>query len=148
MRTRGRVERGGAAAAAPDYSDHRQWIAQTRRREREQLEAAAERFARRGSMHIADLVGLDETEFDLLLSLLDEALVARRAADGSHSTRTGDGRLDLVLRRPPPEDSALVLLRTPRGLLRCCNYRVEVVRVGHAARAARTVRAAPTGAVG
>jgi uncharacterized protein (TIGR02677 family) len=142
VRSRGRASRAGRAAAVPDYSGQRSWIAQCRRREREQLEAAVARFADRGALRLSDIAELEEAEFDLLLSLLDEALVAPRADDGSHTTRTSDGRLKIVLRRPRPDDDDEVTLKTPRGLLRCRNYLVEVKQT------ARTAHTASKGVAG
>lgn len=137
IRARGRVSQGGRAAVVPDYTDQRMWIAQTRRRERAQIDAAVDRFSQRGVMRLSDMAELDATEFDLLLSLLDEALVAPRSADGSQSTRTGDGRLNVVLSRPPAHETAHVSIRTSRGQLRCLDYRIEVRRVDLSVRETR-----------
>jgi hypothetical protein len=64
-------------------------------------------------------------ELDQLLSLLDEALSARRSADGARRARTADGRLEIALRLPA-DDRPWVVLKTPSGRLRCRDYRLEV----------------------
>jgi uncharacterized protein (TIGR02677 family) len=125
LRARGTVSRAGRPAAAADHQASRVWIAQRQRREREQLDMAQRRFAGRGELHLSDLVEVSATELDLLLALLDEALGTPRAADGSRSTRTADGRLTVTLRLPDKR-AAWVELTTPRGRLRCRDYRIEV----------------------
>jgi len=127
LRTRGSVSHAGRPAAAADHALSRQWIAQKRRREREQLQQALVRFAGRGEISMSDLATLDAAEFDLLLALLDQALAAPPAReDGRRSTRSTDGRLVISLRPPPPGATALVRLQAPAGDLHCLDYRLEV----------------------
>jgi uncharacterized protein (TIGR02677 family) len=125
LRTRGQISNAGRAAPAADHTQSKQWIAQHRRRERAQIDAAIRRFAGRGTLRLSDVAELDTAEFDLLLALLDEALGTRRREDGARTTRTRDGRL-LVTLYPPGERDARVTLSTPRGRLRCMDYRIEV----------------------
>ncbi len=125
LRARGRLSRAGRPAAAPDHGAGRAWIAQRQRREREQLASAQRRFAGKGEMCLSDLAEISSAELDLLLALLDEALASPRRADGSRITRTADGRLTVVL-RPPDDPEAWTELSTPRGRLRCRDYRIEV----------------------
>jgi len=79
-------------------------------------------------VRLSDLARLDAAELDQLLALLDEALGAPREADGTHRVRTADGRLDLVLRRPPG-DRPWVVLVTPLGRLRCRDYLLEIAPI-------------------
>ncbi len=125
LRTRGAVLRSGRPPPASDFSDGRTWMAARRRRERAQVEEAMARFAGRGSVRLSDLAELDASEFDQLLALLDEALTAPRAADGSRRARSADGRLDVLL-QPPASGRAWVTLRTPSGRLRCLDYELRV----------------------
>lgn len=125
LRTRGAVLRSGRPPPASDFSDGRTWMAARRRRERAQVEEAMARFAGRGAVRLSDLAELDASEFDQLLALLDEALTAPRADDGSRRARTVDGRLDVVL-RPPAGGRAWVTLHTPSGRLRCLDYELRV----------------------
>ena len=112
------------ASPIPDHAERRRWIAETRRREREQVEAAMRRFEGQASVRISDLNELNDAEFDLLLTLLDETLTMPAAPDGSRRTKTRDGRL-LVTLTPPP-DGQTVRLLTPRGRLLCLDYALSV----------------------
>jgi len=126
LRTRGALSHAGRPAAAPDYTFTRQRLAQKCRRERQQVERAQARFAGRGELSMADLATLDPAQFDLLISLLDQALASGRRRDGSRSTVSSDGRLRIALRPPPPVERGLVRIVTQTGDLYCLNYRLEV----------------------
>jgi uncharacterized protein (TIGR02677 family) len=126
LRSHGRVTRVGRTAAAADYSGAREWLAQVRRRERQQLEGALRRFRGVGPLWLREIATLDEAEFDLLLALLDEALSTARGPNGVRRTQTADGALVVTLTPPAPADDEEVVLRTPRGRLRCRNYRLDV----------------------
>jgi uncharacterized protein (TIGR02677 family) len=125
LRTHGAVSRLGRAPPALDFADGRTWMAARRRRERAQLAEAMARFAGRGAVRLSDVAELSPAELDELLALLDEALTAPRAPDGTRRARTADGRLDVVL-RPPAADRAWVTLATPSGRLRCLDYELQV----------------------
>jgi uncharacterized protein (TIGR02677 family) len=140
LRTHGATSSAGRPSPAQDYSADKQWIAQVRRREREQLAAAMRRFAGHGRLDLRAIERLDSAEFDLLLSLLDQALGAPRGEDGTRRARTADGRLLVVLQPPAPDDVDVVTLGTPRGRLRCRNYRIEVMDAFPAAAAGTRAR--------
>lgn len=123
LRSHGRVSRAGRTPKAADHSDERRFLAARARRERAQVEAAVARFAGQ-VLRVSDLVELDAHEFDLLLSLLDTALIAARDREGQRATRTADGRLEVVL--TPPDDGATCELTTGAGRLRCTDYLVAV----------------------
>jgi len=125
LRTRGSVYRSGRPPPVLDFGAARDWMAVRRRRERAQVEAALGRFTGRGVVHLSDLGALETAELDQLLALIDEALSARRAGDGTRRARTADGRLEVLLRLPPT-DRPWVALETPAGRLRCRDYRLEV----------------------
>lgn len=122
LRTHGRTPRTGRFPRAADHSEARTWLGARVRRERRQLEAALERF-RPGPVHLSDVATLDPAAFDLLLELLDTALTAPRAPDGTRATTTADGRLRVALR--PPADGATCRIETPSGALCCPDYAVE-----------------------
>ena len=144
LRTHGSSSAAGRAAPAQDYSADKQWIAQMRRREREQVAAATRRFAGHGCVDFRAIERLDAAEFDLLLSLLDQALGAPADPGGVRQVRTADGRLLVTLHPPATDaDAATATIDTPRGRLRCRNYRIEV---RDAFAAARSVRAQEGGA--
>jgi hypothetical protein len=89
-------------------------MAALRRRERAQVEAAMTRFAGRGPVLLSSLAELDAAEFEQLLALLDEALAAPRAEDGSRQARTVDGALEVVL-VPPAGERSWVSLAPPQA---------------------------------
>lgn len=124
LRTHGAVSRSGRPPPALDFADGRAWLAAVRRRERAEVEAALGRFAGRGPLRLSALGALEADELRILLALLDEALVAPRAADGARRARSADGRLEIALR--PPPHPAWVSLDTPAGRLRCLDYQLEV----------------------
>lgn len=124
LRSHGRVSHGGRTPRAADHSRERSFLAARARRERAQVEAAVARFAGQ-TLRLSDLVELAEHEFDLLLSLLDTALVTPRDDGGRRTTRTADGRLEVTL--TPPGDGEVCEVETAAGRLRCADYLVEVV---------------------
>jgi uncharacterized protein (TIGR02677 family) len=125
LRTRGDTSNSGRPSPAADHTRQKEWIAQRRRRERAQLEAALARFAGRGPLSFSDLVSLDAAELELLLGLLDETLSAPREADGTRRARTADGRLSVTL-KPPAAGEGLAAVATPLGVLRSLDYRIVV----------------------
>jgi uncharacterized protein (TIGR02677 family) len=130
LRRRGSVVRTGRPSPVPDRTDDKRWIAQRRRREREETEAALARFAGCGPLRLSQLVELGAVEFDLLLALLDEVLSAPRGPASARRARTRDGRLEILLADPPEEETEpSVEIRTPRGLLRCRDYRLTVAEL-------------------
>jgi len=127
LRTHGTVTRPGRPPPALDFSDGRAWLAALRRRQRGEAEAALARFEGRGPLRLSALGAISEAELAQLLALLDEALSAPPAADGSRRARTADGRLEIGLRRPERED--WVTVEAPAGRLRCLDYELEVAAV-------------------
>ena len=126
LRVHGNVSKAGRPSQASDHSQEKQRIAELRTRERAQLEFAMERFAGQEDLRLSDVVSLDGAQFDLLLSLLDEALSNSRGPDGTRRAKTADGRLLVVLRQPDEPNSAPVSISTPRGRLTCLDYRITV----------------------
>jgi uncharacterized protein (TIGR02677 family) len=127
LREKGSIGGAGRPAPARDHAGTRQWIAQKRRREREQLLLASKRFAGHGAISFREIASLDDLELDVLLSLLDEVLGRPMGQGGIRETRSADGRWLIRLEPPEPGDTELVSLLTPRGRLRCRNYRITVV---------------------
>ena len=123
LRTKGAVSAAGQAGAAPDHAATRAWIAQKRRREREQVDAAIARFA--GQALTFGLVGkLSAAEFDLFLALLDQALAAPAGPDGVREVESSDGRLRIRLRPAATETPATI--ETPAGFLVAPDLGLEV----------------------
>jgi len=129
LRTRGSTSNAGRPSPAADHGRAKEWIAQCRRRERARVEAALARFAGRGPLAFADFGSLDAAELELLLALLDEALSAPRAPDGTRCARTADGRLRVTL-HAPADGIGRAAIATPEGRLRCLDYRIDVEEIG------------------
>ncbi len=127
LRQRGAAIRLGKSSPIPDLSGEKRWIAEIRRREREQVEGALARFAGGGLIQMRQIATLDLAEFDLFLGLLDEILSAPRQTGGLRKTRTRDGRFDLLLTEPASTGrETLVEIVTPNGRLRCRDYQLTV----------------------
>jgi uncharacterized protein (TIGR02677 family) len=126
LRSHGSVSIAGRPSKAQDHALTRQWIAQKRRREQNQLRAAERRFAGRGELRVSGLATLDANEFDVLLALLDEALASAPGPIGERNARTSDGRFLITLVPPPATERALVHLDVPSGRLHCLDYRIRV----------------------
>jgi uncharacterized protein (TIGR02677 family) len=131
LRRRGQVYRVGRPSPVPDRSGEKQWMAERLKRERAQVEAARKRFAGRGELLMSDIARLDAVEFDLLLELLDEVLTSSKDADGQRCAKTRDGCLDVRLSEPTGKEE-MVEIVTPRGILRCRNFRITVTEAGGA----------------
>lgn len=130
LRSHGAVSQAGRAAALPDHSGGRAWIANQRRRERAVAEAALARFVGRGPMLLSSLRGLRGDELIAFLSLLDE-LMAIGATPGANvqSARTADGRFELSFRRM---GDAWAEIETEHGTIRCREAELTVAPVEHA----------------
>lgn len=133
LREKGRSATTGRAGAVPDRSEARRWLEYLRRKEREQMERAVQRFEGKGPLSIEDIGKLEVEEFDLFLRLLDQALGAPRDEQDVRSVMSLDGQLQVRLH--PPAGRDLVCLPTAHGVLRVRNYRIEVER---------TMKARPT----
>lgn len=137
LRSFGHLSHAGRPPAARDHSNEKQWIAARRRREREALEAAYERFLGSEYTCISDLATLTEPELDALLLLLSDAMAAPRDQDGIRRARTADGRYQVSLKIPPESDTHQVAVMTPRGWLRCRDFGIRLeARPGHVRKAA------------
>jgi uncharacterized protein (TIGR02677 family) len=126
LRSRGALSHAGRPAPARDHTFSKQWIAQRRRQERLQVEAALRRFVGRNQLRMSDIAALDASAFQVLLGLLDQALAASRDGDGRRESRTSDGRLLITLDPPLTADDSWVTLETPDGALCCRNYAITV----------------------
>lgn len=126
LRSHGHLSHAGRPPAARDHSSDKEWIAAQRRRERALREAAYQRFLHSDYVCISDLATLDEPELDALLSLLGDVLAAPRDRDGVRKVRTADGRYQVSLKVPSDSDDAMVLVITPRGMLRCRDHRIRL----------------------
>lgn len=131
LRTRGAVSTAGSAAAVPDHEATRVWLAQKRKRERAQIDRAIARFAGR-AMTFGEVGSLSSAEFDLFLSLLDQALAATRDPDGVRTTESSDGRLRIRLLPAPADGPGWATIETPAGFLVSPNLRIELEELGGA----------------
>ncbi|MBC6466732.1 TIGR02677 family protein [Actinomadura alba] len=98
LRTSGHYQRRGGASKIVDRSKQRERLAVQVAAEREQTEAAKARLATGAPTRLSELGALDRQEFGLFLRLLGDALAAGPPGpDGTITTRTGDGALEISL---------------------------------------------------
>ncbi|MEV3961214.1 TIGR02677 family protein [Nocardia sp. NPDC050193] len=128
LRSAGRTERIGRTAALRDVAAVRAARAARATAERAQLEAAWDMLDTGGVVRLSTFGALDHEVFERLLDLLGRALGNSPDSDGARRGRTGDGRVEIVLRAPP--DPATTTLTTPRGVFRGPDYLVEISAPG------------------
>ncbi|HRI50679.1 MAG TPA: TIGR02677 family protein [Pseudomonadota bacterium] len=126
LRSHGQLSHTGRPAAVRDHSSDKQWVAACRRRERELRERAFQRFTAPAPICVSDLGVLEDSELDAFLLILAEGLSAARDRNGTRRARTPDGRYIVTLEPPPDADREMVMIVTPRGRLRCRDYRIRV----------------------
>lgn len=128
LRSHGQHSHAGRPTAVRDHSSDKLWIAACRRRDRELREKAFQRFLAPEPISVSELAVLEDGELDAFLVILGEGLSAARDGAGVRRARTPDGRYIVTLELPPEADREMVILVTPRGRLRCRDYRIRVER--------------------
>jgi hypothetical protein len=93
--------------------------------EREQLAQLLARLRVGSDLRISELHTLHPVELEHLLTWIARAFSQRRAADGSRTATSADGRT--TLRLTPPADSARTRIQALHGQLDAPDYRIEVV---------------------
>lgn len=93
--------------------------------EREQLARLLERLRAGSELRISELHTLHPVELEHLLTWIARAFSQRRAADGSRTATSADGRT--TLRLTPPADGARTQIRAIHGRLNAPDYRIEVL---------------------
>jgi uncharacterized protein (TIGR02677 family) len=93
--------------------------------ERRQLARLLERLRAGSELRMSELHTLHRVELEHLLSWIARAFTQRRAADGSRTATSADGRT--TLRLAPPGDGARTRVQAIHGQLDCPDYRIEVL---------------------
>ena len=125
LRRTGSYERRGRPNRVVDREDGRRRLRELAARELAETTAARARLATDGPVRLSDLDELDPIEFALFLSLLGEALAARRTGQRRVVATTADGTTEI--RMTMLEGDALAEIRTPAGVLRGPDHLVEIV---------------------
>ena len=135
LRSAGRTERFSRTGRVRDVAVVRAERAERARSERAELEAAWSHLDTGGPIRLSAFGRLDHAVFERLLDLFGRALSGAPGPAGVRRAVTSDGRVEIVLRRPP--DGATAVLTTPRGRFAGPDYEVEITAPG--VRAARRV---------
>jgi uncharacterized protein (TIGR02677 family) len=134
LRRTGSYERRGRPNRVVDRTDGRRLLAERAAAEAEQTAAARARLAIGRPIRLGQLGELEPDAFRLFLSLLGEALSARRPGDREVRTTTADG--SLMVRMVPISNPPLVEVPTAAGVFRGPDHVIEIVDLTDAARAA------------
>lgn len=143
LRRTGSYERSGRPNQVIDRSAAKAMLALRVRQQAEQVDAARRRLATDGEVELRHLAGLDSTAFGLFLTLLGDALVARRPGQRNVRTASSDGTMSIEL--SALDGGETVGLVTERGTLWGPNH---LVRITDLAAAARTGTARGDGSPG
>jgi len=131
LRRTGSYERRGRPNRVISRADGRRRLAERAAAEAEQTAAARARLAIGRPIRLGQLGQLEPDAFRLFLSLLGEALSARRPGDREVRTTTADG--SLMVRMVPIGNPLLVEVRTAAGVFRGPDYVIEIVDLTEAA---------------
>ncbi|WP_156893570.1 TIGR02677 family protein [Actinokineospora enzanensis] len=125
LRKHGPKATTGRPAGVGDPKAAKRKLAARRAGEQAVVDAAVALFVRQSPVRMSALPCLADNELDLLLGCLNVVLAARPDAHGLRRGRTGDGRLDIVLRRGSSRRGATV--RTQRGDLAMEDFELTVI---------------------
>lgn len=125
LRATGQYQRRGGPVRIRDRSAAREHLARQVAAERDQTQAARRRLATGRATRLSELGALGDGEFRLFLRLLGEALAAGPPGqDGTVSTRTSDGTMEIVLR--PLDSGPLAEIVTDDGVLRGPDHEIVI----------------------
>lgn len=124
LRRTGSYERRGRANRVANREEGRLLLARLAASQTEQTAAARARLATGRPTNLGDLGELDRDAFGLFLSLLGDALSARRPDRREVLTTTVDGTLGVRLLALP--DAAPVEIHTPAGVFRGPDHVIEI----------------------
>lgn len=124
LRRTGSYERSGRPNQVIDRSADRAMLALKVRQQAEQIAAARRRLATDGEVELRALAGLDSTAFGLFLTLLGDALVAKRPGERQVRTASSDGTMSIEL--SALDGGEPVGLVTERGTLWGPNHLVRI----------------------
>lgn len=124
LRRTGSYERSGRPNQVVDRSAARAMLALRVREQAEQIAAARRRLSTDGEVELRALAGLDSTAFGLFLTLLGDALVAKRPGERHARTASSDGTMSIEL--TALDSGEPVGLTTERGTLWGPNHLVRI----------------------
>ena len=124
LRKTGAYERRGKPNQVRDRSAERELLRRRAEREAAETTAARQRLHTSGPTLLSDLDVLDPRAFRLFLSLLGDALAARRPGDTEVKTTTSDGTMEVRLSLVP--DGGTATLRTADGILTGPEHIIEI----------------------
>jgi uncharacterized protein (TIGR02677 family) len=127
LRKTGSYERRGRPNRVIDRRRERQLLAERAAAEADQTAAARARLVSEHPVRLSQLRDLDANAFALFLSLLGQALSARRPDEPEIRTTTGDGSLEVLL--TPLAGAGLVEVRTAQGIFRGPDHLLHIIDV-------------------
>ena len=127
LRKTGTYERRGQPNQVRDRSADKEFLRRQAEREAAETAAARRRLGTARPTLLSDLDVLDPRAFRLFLTLLGDALAARRPGDSEVTTLTRDGGLEVRLSLVP--DGGTATIRTADGLLSGPEHVIEITDV-------------------
>jgi uncharacterized protein (TIGR02677 family) len=125
LRQTGSYERRGKPNRVVDRTEQRRYLAELANREAAETAAARQALATTRPTRLSDLGELDPVAFRLFLSLLGDALAARRPDRRTVEVATSDG--SLAIRLTALDDMRRAEVRTPGGVFRGPDHLIEIV---------------------
>ncbi|GAB3132260.1 TIGR02677 family protein [Microbispora hainanensis] len=124
LRRTGSYERRGKPNRVQDRSQARTFLLEQAEREAAETAAARARLRTDGPTLLSELDVLEPKAFRLFLSLLGDALAARRPGDTEVTVVTGDGSMEVRL--SPVDGGGVVEIRTEDGVLTGPQHVIEI----------------------
>jgi uncharacterized protein (TIGR02677 family) len=125
LRRTGSYERRGKPNRVIDRRRERQLLAERLAAEADQTAAARARLVTDHPVRLSQLGELEADAFALFLTLLGQALSARRPDEPETRTATGDGSLEIVL--TPVDGAGTIEIRTEQGIFRGPDHLLHIV---------------------
>jgi uncharacterized protein (TIGR02677 family) len=125
LRRTGSYERRGRPNRIVRRDEQRRLLEQLAARQVAETTAARARLATAGRIRLSQLGDLDPAAFGLFLTLLGDALAARRPGQRDVVTATTDGTMRVEL--TALDDASPAEIRTPAGALRGPDHLIEIV---------------------
>jgi uncharacterized protein (TIGR02677 family) len=136
LRRTGSYERRGRPNRIASREEGRRLLAELTARQTEQTAAARARLATGRPTSLGELGELELDAFGLFLTLLGDALAARRPDQREVSTTTADGTLHIRL--AALANGATIEIKTPAGVFRGPDHAVEIVDLAPSQSSAET----------
>lgn len=121
----GRYSARGSAAKVIDRSAERAYLARLAAEESAEIHQARSILATGARVRLSKLDELPNAAFQLFLDVLGDALAAAPGADGTISTTSSDGTLQIEL--SPTRDGQIAVIRTSSGVLLGEDHYIRIV---------------------